>query len=135
MLIRVLFAQEAIEAEPFALYDIAAEIEDVRARAFGDTGQPVLGWELAASAVHAAGAGTAPVLRRLFDAYDALDPTAEGSLTPAARLAEQVFRVAAPLCADGCRSCVQQSSDLMSDSLVEASVSRSLLQRFLASVS
>lgn len=135
VLIRVLFAQEAIEAEPFALYDIAAEIEDVRARAFGDTGQPVLGWELAASAVHAAGAGTAPVLRRLFDAYDTLDPNAEGSLTPAARLAEQVFRVAAPLCADGCRSCVHQSSDLMSDSLVEASVSRSLLQRFLASVS
>ncbi|MCT7376365.1 AAA domain-containing protein [Chelativorans salis] len=135
VVVRVLFAQEAIEAEPFALYDIAAEIEDVRVRAFGDTDQPVLGWELAAAAVHAAGAGTAPVLRRLFDAYDALDPNAEGSLTPAARLAEQVFRLAAPLCADGCRSCVHQPSDLMSDSLAEASVSRSLLQRFLASVS
>jgi len=135
VLVRVLFAQEAVEAEPFALYDIAAEIEYVRVRAFGDTDQPVPGWELAAAAVDAAGTGAAPVLHRLFDAYDALDPNAEGSLTPAARLAEQVFRLAAPLCADGCRSCVHQSSDLMSDSLVESSVSRSLLQRFLASVS
>ena len=135
VLVRVLFAQEAVEAEPFALYDIAAEIEYVRVHAFGDTDQPVPGWELAAAAVDAAGTGAAPVLHRLFDAYDALDPNAEGSLTPAARLAEQVFRLAAPLCADGCKSCVHQSSDLMSDSLVESSVSRSLLQRFLASVS
>lgn len=135
VLIRILFAHEAIEAEPFGLYDIAAEIEDVRARTFGDTDQPVLGWELAGAVVDSAGTGAAPVLRRLLDAYDALDPNAEGSLTPSARLAEQVFRLAAPLCADGCRSCVHQSSDLMSDSLVESSVSRSLLQRFLASVS
>jgi hypothetical protein len=135
VLVRVLFAQEAFEAEPFALYDIAADIEDVRVRAFGSTDQPVLGWELAAAAVDAAGTGSAPVLRRLFDAYGAINPNAEGSLTPAAHLSEQVFRLAAPLCADGCRSCVHQSSDLMSDSLVEASVSRSLLQRFLAGVS
>lgn len=135
VLVRILFAQEAIEAEPFALYDIAAEIEHVRVRAFGDTDQPVPGWELAAAAIDAAGTGTAQVLQRLLDAYDALDPNAEGSLTATARLAEQVFRLAAPLCADGCRSCVHQPSDLMSDGLAEASVSRSLLQRFLASVS
>lgn len=135
VLVRVLFAHEAIEAEAFGLYDIAAEIEDVRTRTFGDTDQPVLGWELAAAVVDSAGNGAAPVLRRLFDAYDALDPNTEGSLTPSARLAEQVFRLAAPLCADGCRSCLHQTSDLMSDSLVQSSVSRSLLQRFLASVS
>lgn len=129
---RILFAQEAVEAEPFALYDIAAEIEAVRARAFG-ADRPVLGWELASAAVDAAKGGTAPVLTRLLGAYDALDPTAEGSLAPDARLAEQVFRLSAPLCADGCRSCVHQASDLMSDSLAQASVSRSLLQRFLAS--
>jgi hypothetical protein len=112
VLVRILFAQEAVEAEPFALYDIAAEIEDVRARAFGGTDRPVVGWELASAAVEAAAADTAPVLRRLYDAYDALDPNAEGSLTPAARVAEQVFRLAAPLCADGCRSCVHQAQSL-----------------------
>ena len=135
VLSRILFAQDAIEAEPFALYDIAADIEALRQRSFGGAGGPVLGWELASAAVAAAISGEAPVLKRLRDAYDALDPAAEGSLTPDARLAEQVFRLAAPLCADGCRSCVHQSSDLMSDSLTEASVSRSLLQDFLSFVS
>jgi hypothetical protein len=93
----------------------------------------VAGWELASAAVEAATNGNAPVLGKLYTAYDAHDPNAEGSMTPAARVAEQVFRLAASLCADGCRSCVHQQSDLMSDSLAEASVSRSLLQGFLAS--
>jgi hypothetical protein len=129
---RILFEHEAVEAEPFALYDIAADIEAVRQRAFGSTESPLQAWELASAAVNASRSGSAPVLARLHDAYGALDPTAEGSLTPSARLAEQVFRLAAPLCADGCPSCVHQSSDLMSDSLTRSSVSRSLLQRFVA---
>ena len=133
VLVRTLFAQEAVEAEPFALYDVAADIEQVRSTAFGSLDRPVLGWELASAAVDAACRGTAPILKRLYDAYAALDRNAAGSLGPEARLAEQVFRLSAPLCADGCRSCVHQASDLMSDSLAEASVSRSLLQRFLAS--
>lgn len=133
VLVRILFAKEAVEAEPFALYDVAADIEQVRGTAFGSLDRPVLGWELASAAVDAASQSTAPVLKRLRDAYAALDLNAAGSLGPEARLAEQVFRLSAPLCADGCRSCVHQASDLMSDSLAEASVSRSLLQRFLAS--
>lgn len=131
VLSRILFAQEAVEAEPFALYDVAVDIESVRQRSFGDLGSAVLGWELASAAIAAAASGEAPVLKRLRNAYDALDPAAEGSLAPDARLAEQVFRLAAPLCPDGCRGCVHQSSDLMSASLTEASVSRSLLQQFL----
>jgi hypothetical protein len=130
---RILFALETIEAEPFSLYDIAADIEAVRMRIVARLGRPLLGWELASAAVADAHSGAAPVLNRIHDAYHALDPNAEGSLAPAVRLAEQVFRLGAPLCADGCRSCVHQSSDLMTDSLMEASVSRSLLQRFLAS--
>lgn len=133
VLARILFAQEAVEAEPFALYDLAVEIEAIRSRVLDGTERPIVGWELASAAVDAATTGVATTLRRLYNAYDAHDPNAEGSMTPAARVAEQVFRLAAPLCADGCRSCVHQHSDLMSDSLVEASVSRSLLQGFLAS--
>lgn len=133
VLVRVLFSQEAVTSEPFALYDIAAEIEDVRVRSFGGIVRPIQGWELASAAVTEASTGTAPMLRRLFDAYDALGEHAEGALSAAARLAEQVFRLSAPLCTDGCRSCVHQPSELMSDSMVEASVSRSLLQKFLAS--
>jgi hypothetical protein len=129
---RILFEHADLEAEPFALYEIAADIELVRQRAVGDTGRPVIGWELASAALADAISGAAPVLKRLRDGYNALDPTAEGSLAADARLAEQVFQLAAPLCADGCRGCVHLTSDLMSNSLTESTVSRSLLRRFLA---
>lgn len=132
VLVRILFAQEAVEAETIALYDLASDIETVRVRMLDGSERPLTGWELASAAVEAATNGGAAVLGRLYAAYDTHDPNAEGSMTPAARVAEQVFRLSAPLCADGCRSCVHQQSDLMSDSLVEASVSRSLLQGFLA---
>ena len=134
VLIRILFTQEAVEADSFALYDLARDIEAVRARVLGGMERPITGWELASAATEVAAEGGATILGRLYAAYDAHDPTAEGAMTPAARVAEQVFRLAAPLCADGCRSCVHQQSDLMSDSLVEASVSRSLLQGFLSIV-
>lgn len=130
---RILFTFEHIEAEQFAVYDVASDIEAVRERTAARLGRPLLGWELASAAVADARSGAALVLKRLYDVFDALDPNAEGSLTPDVRLAEQVYRLGAPLCIDGCRSCVHQSSDLMTDSLMEASVSRSLLQRFLAS--
>lgn len=133
-LVRILFGFEAIEAEPFAIYDVASEIEAVRTRGTERLGRALDGWELASAAVDEAHTGVAPVLKRLHDAYRALDPNAEGSLGPDERLAEQVFRLGAPLCVDGCRSCVHQPSDLMNSSLTEASVSRSLLQRFLANV-
>ncbi|MDB5414227.1 MAG: hypothetical protein JWR10_2562 [Rubritepida sp.] len=132
VLARILFAQEAVEAETFALYDLASDIEAVRGRLLDGLDRPVAGWELASAGVAAATTGEAGVLHRLYTAYAEHDPNAEGSLTPGARVAEQIFRLAAPLCADGCRSCVHQQSDLMSDSLVEASVSRSLLQSFIA---
>lgn len=132
VLVRILFAQEAVEADSFALYDLARDIEAVRARVLDGMERPISGWELASAAAEVAAEEGATVLGRLYAAYDAHDPTAEGAMTPAARVAEQVFRLAAPLCADGCRSCVHQQSDLMSDSLVEASVSRSLLQGLLS---
>jgi hypothetical protein len=82
--------------------------------------------------VRAATDRTAPVLARLLAAYAALEASSEGSRAPEARLADQAFRLATPLCSDGCRGCVHQPSDLMSDSLTAASVSRRLLQSFLA---
>jgi hypothetical protein len=131
-LVRILFDVETVEAESFPLYDVATDLEAVRAAAERRSGRPVLEWELATAAVGAATAGTAPILARLLAAYRVADSEGEGSLTAEARLADQAFRLAAPLCLDGCRGCVHQPSDLMADSLTEASVSRKLLQRFLA---
>lgn len=134
LLLRILFEVESVEAESFALYDIADALQQVRAECEARAGRAVLDWELASAAVGAALDGRFDVLRRLHAAYAAVDANLDGSLSPEARLADQAFRLAAPLCADGCRACVQQESDLMNDSLAASSVSRRLLQRFIRSV-
>jgi len=129
---RIMFEVEHVEAQPFPLYDVAHALEAVRAGVEAEAGRPVQDWELATAAVSSAVVGTQGVLQRLLQAYAAIDSVADGSLAPEARLADQAFRLAAPLCLDGCRGCVQQSSDLMSDSLAATSVSRQLLQAFAA---
>jgi hypothetical protein len=127
---RILFEVEHVEAEPFLLYDVAHALEAVRAGLEAEAGRPVLDWELATAAVNSANAGSQDVLQRLLKAYATVDSVSDGSLSPEARLADQAFRLAAPLCLDGCCGCVHQSSDLMGDSLTAASVSRQLLQAF-----
>ena len=129
-ILRILFDVELVEAEVFPVYEIAGALEAVREEAEAEAGRPMVDWELATAAVNAAMSGSAPVLERLLAAYAAVDANMDGSLSPEARLADQAFRLAAPLCLDGCRGCVQQGSDLMSDSLMAASVSRRLLQGF-----
>jgi hypothetical protein len=132
LVLRILFDMEAVEAEPFEVYEIAEALEAVRADTEAKAGRALLDWEFASAAVSAARDGQSPVLGRLLAAYGAVEASSEGSLSPEARLADQAFRLATPLCVDGCRGCVHQPSDLMSDSLTSASVSRRLLQRFLA---
>ncbi|MEJ1935070.1 hypothetical protein WDZ92_33145, partial [Nostoc sp. NIES-2111] len=69
----------------------------------------------------------------LLRAYAGIDDAAmDESLSPEGRLADQIFRLHARLCVDGCKACVHQPSDIMSDSLAEASTSRTLLERFLS---
>jgi hypothetical protein len=131
VVLRILFDIEAVEAEPFTVYEIADELERVRSEAEAAAGRDLTDWEFATAAVTAADTGASTVLARLLAAYASIEASSEGSLAPEARLAEQAFRLATPLCLDGCRGCVHQPSDLMSDSLTAASVSRRLLQRFL----
>src|SRR3546814_10325900 len=69
---------------------------------------------------------------RLLRAYATIEDAAqEESLSPEGRLADQVYRLHARLCVDGCQACTHQSSDMMTDSMVEASTSRTLLSRFI----
>lgn len=132
-LMRILFASTTVGGDQFRLYDIAADLEWVREQCGVRFGRPPQDWELASAAVAEAisEAGTTPILSRLYSAYASLGELDEGSLSPDARIADQAFRLAAPLCVDGCRGCVHQSSDLMNDSLVEVSTSRRLLTEFL----
>ncbi len=131
-LLRILYSSESIGSDDVDLYDLAREIEAIRAELEGGLGRQAQDWELASAAVAAAQARRQPTLARVHAGYAALDDAAMGeSLSADARLADQVYRIGARLCVDGCRACVHQGSDLMSDSLTEVSVSRQVLGRFL----
>ena len=137
IILRILFDSETVGPESFQLYDLALEIENARAELEARLGRKGRDWELTSASVVKATSGLpgATELSRLRAAYASLDDAIdeEESLGADARLADQVYRLGARLCLDGCRACVHQSSELMSDSLVEASVSRRLLERFVCS--
>lgn len=132
-LLRILYGSESVGSEQFDLYDLAHDIEAVRRDLETRLGREAHAWELTSAAVIAARSNDAEgALSRIHAAYGDLDDAAHGeSFSPDARLADQAYRIGAPLCVDGCRGCVHQTSELMSDSLVEVTVSRRLLARFL----
>ena len=127
---RILFDFEEFGGQQFAIYDLARETEGVRIRLAERLGRSPLDWELVSATVAEAGTSSTPELARLLAAYNSLNDDADET-DGAARLAEQIYRLSAPLCFDGCRACVHQSSDLMGESLVESSVSRQLLKKFM----
>lgn len=130
-LFRVLFEDQDVSGRQISVYDLASQIEQVRAQLAQEFGRAPSDWELASRAVKVAQDEPASYLGDLLSAFADVDGLDEASLSPQARLADQIYRLSAPLCTDGCRACVHQSSDMMSDSMVEASVSRRLLKSFL----
>lgn len=130
-IIRILFGTEAIGSDRFYLYDVALGLVDQESELRAQFRRRPTPWELTSYAVDAARADSTSVAGKLLAAYGALDDAQlDDSLSPEARLADQIFRVHAALCVDGCQACVHQPSDLMSDSLVESTTSRRLLQAF-----
>lgn len=131
-LLRILFAQEEIGASQFALYDLATEVEEVVRGLKTRSGREPTAWEVTSAAVVQAEEGGEGELARLLAAYRGVDQAnLDDSLSPEARLADQVYRLAARQCVDGCRACLHLDSDLMTDSLMATSVSRRILARFL----
>ncbi|MBB4509546.1 AAA domain-containing protein [Rhizobium leguminosarum] len=129
---RMLFDQEIIGSEVFAIYDVAMAVRAQEMTLRQTFGRFPSMWELASCVVQAAVGDRSSVTGRLLSAYEQVeDATMEGSLSPASRLADQVLRLGMKMCVDGCRACVHQSSDLMGDSLVQSLTSRSLLSRFV----
>jgi hypothetical protein len=128
---RVLFQSEYVGADRFDLYDLHREVRAVGRTLRAAMGRDPSAWELVSAAVQAASQGRADVLglSRLLAAYGRLGvqrgaPDAEG------RLADQVYRLSASLCVDGCRACLHRASSLMSDAQTAVAVSRDLLQRY-----
>ena len=88
-------------------------------------------WKLVSESVRRAEAGdpSTRTLGELYAAYQALAGSWPRELGPRGRLAEQVYRLGASRCVDGCRGCLHRPSPLMSDSQAAVLVSRDLLAR------
>jgi ATP-dependent helicase YprA (DUF1998 family) len=130
---RVLFRAEMVGAESFPLYDLHREIRSVRNQLRAAMGRNPNAWELVSASARGADQGdpAIPEVRRLLEAYRRLDAGShEESLSPLGRLADQVFRLSASLCVDGCLACLQRDSDLMGPSQAAVAVSRDLLARY-----
>lgn len=130
--IKILFGTETVGLERINLYDLASSLRSTETALQERLRREPTAWELTSAAVEAARADPASIGGRLLSAYARLDDASlEDRLSPEARLADQVFRIHARLCVDGCQACVHQPSDLMTESLVESSTSRRLLSGFL----
>ncbi|MEY9699493.1 hypothetical protein ABIE71_002236 [Bradyrhizobium diazoefficiens] len=133
-LLRIFFDAERIGGERIELYDLAIASDEAETCLRREMGRQPSAWEHVSAVVASAEAEPTSPPGRLLAAYGALeDASQEGSLSAASRLADQVYRLGAHLCVDGCQACVHHSSDLMSETMAEASTSRRLLQRFLVS--
>jgi hypothetical protein len=134
----VLFQAETVGADRFELYDLHREIRAVR-RKLEDRARPPglplrrpTAWELISAAITAAQDGrNVTNLAGLLAAYEKLT-AGLGDRAPSAeaRLADQVYRLSASLCVDGCRACLHRGSALMPDAQTAAAVSRDLLHRY-----
>jgi len=133
---RLFYGSEAFGAERFDFFNLHQEIRSVDARLREAMAREPSQWELVSATVRAAADGndTTPRLTAQLLAYQGLeDATLEESLGTEARLADQVYRLSARLCVDGCQGCLHSGSDLMADTLAESAVSRRLLGRFVTS--
>ncbi len=131
-ILRTLYGSETIGAERFSLYDLAISVDDVKSDFVSRVQRRPTVWELASAAVKRAKDQSDGDLGKLLVAYEGLeDAILEEALSPDGRVADQVVRLNTSLCYDGCRACVHQPSDMMSDNMVESSTSRTMLHRFL----
>lgn len=127
--IRVLFGSETVGSERVDLLPVAVEIDQVRNRGLAEMGRDYTTWELVSAVVHAAThqQEAVPMVARLAAAYAAIeDAETEESLSPDARLADQVYRLGTSLCVDGCQGCLHGSgerAELASRKLLDGFVS------------
>jgi hypothetical protein len=129
---RVLFQDESAGARHFAVYDLHREVRGVRCGLEKSFNRRPSVWELVSKSVRLAQAAdvTTPTLTELYLAYQKLAAGGPRELGAQARLAEQVYRLGASMCVDGCRGCLHRPSPLMADAQAAALVSRDLLARY-----
>jgi len=132
-IITMLFGSELIGDERFELFELHTEIREVREQLRGQMRRIPSVWELVSAAVQRAmnDSPQVPRLAALNRAYARLnDASQEESFSSGARLADQVYRLSANLCVDGCQACLHTGGAFTDASAGEASVSRLVLARY-----
>ena len=135
--VSLLFRHETAGHERFALFDLFAETRAVGESLAGRLERRPSTWELTSAVATAAESAVTetPAFTRLLRAYDALeDATHEESLSGAARVADQAYRLSGRLCVDGCQGCLHVGSDIVSGALPEALLSRGLLEKYVRAI-
>ncbi len=133
-IVTLLFGHESAGHERFARFDLFAETRAVGARLVERLERQPSTWELTSAVVSAARSCSedTPEFTRLLAAYETLEGASqEESLSGAARVADQAYRLSGRLCVDGCQGCLHVGSDVVSGLVSEALLSRALLERFL----
>ena len=136
-IVTLLFGHETAGHERFAVFDLFTETRAVGEHLAARLERPPSTWELTSAVANAAESEAAetPAFTRLWKAYDALEDAAhEESLSSAARVADQAYRLSGRLCVDGCQGCLHLGSDIVSGAVAEALLSRGLLERFLRDI-
>lgn len=129
---RMLFETLEVGGRSVRLFEVRRDARLARASLEAELGRDASGWELSSRLVSSKEARVG-CLDDLFEWYGSVhEAGGEGSLSPRSRFAEQVESAAARLCLDGCSACVRQRSEIMPNSMADASVSRSLLARYIA---
>lgn len=139
VVLRMLYGREEVEGHVFEMRELYSEVHATRLRLAADMEREPTVWEVVGTVVAGARASSPDALSwgRLRAAYvgvqevfDHPDEEVGESLSPDHRIADQIHRISARLCVDGCQACVHTPSDVMDAELAEACTSRQLLERF-----
>ncbi|MED5370938.1 MAG: AAA domain-containing protein [Myxococcota bacterium] len=125
--LRLLWDTEEFGAHRFSYLQLHREVHSVDVALEDEMGRAPSAWELVGRVVRLAESGdeTVPAWSTLLEGYRALeDASSEGSLEASARLADQVYKLSARLCVDGCQACLHTGSPLFPPQLMDATVSR-----------
>lgn len=132
-LLRLLYATETIGGQPFALYDAWQEVMSARRTLAAALGREPDAWEIVSAASEGALGGSYLTLAAMLAAYGGIeDASQDERLSPAERLADQIYRLCGRLCFDGCLACLHGNSDIMPGGMADVAVSRRLLAGFMA---
>jgi hypothetical protein len=131
--ISVLFGSELVGDQRFELLDLHTEIRTVRERLRRQTRRVPTAWELVSAAVQLGinNSAETPQLAALNNAYAGLpDASSEESFSAASRVADQVYRLSASLCVDGCQACLHSAGGVADAVAGETAVSRLVLRSY-----